>query len=244
MMKKLILIIIALAFFEISEAKSDSIIARKWSYEVVCAPNASYRAIAKGEDEEWLKSDRNDSEIPRFGYSIKGRFVYRLGERWSLATGINYTSIGYKIKSKELIWVVDNPDFPTELKSAHKYAYLGIPLMATYKFSTDKKWDMELVFGSSFNYFEGKNTVTSIKTNGVWSSKINKGARYDDLNVFGIVGVGTGYRLSNRWLFKTSMQFNQAIIASNTMSKTKEYLNYLDLNIGINYRIIKPKKVK
>ncbi len=243
-MNKILFFILAAFLSNTVQAQDDNATTRKWSYEIMYSPNISSRILSNAEGEEWYKKDRNNAEAPRLGYSIKTGVVYQIVEKWSIGTGINYSSIGFNIKTTELTWVTPNPDFPTELKSSSKYIYFGIPVLAHYQLTSHKKWNTEISFGATINLFENKNVVTSTKTNGEWTRYSNFGARYNATNVFATVGVGTYYRLNKRWMFKTSLLLNQSVTASNSMARTKEYLNYLDVNIGFNYRIIRPKKSK
>lgn len=238
-MKNIILLIISFSISNLCQAQNDSITAPKWSYEVMFAPNVSYRILTSSGGEEWHKEDRNNAEVARFGYSIKIGIIRTLNDRWSIGSGLTYSRIGFKIKASPLTWETPNEGFPTELRSTSRYTYIGLPILAYYKLNEKSKWRPELIFGASINMFLNKNVISEVKVNDDWISYPNEGFIYNDYNFFAHIGIGGSYRLSKRWLFKTSLIFNQSFIPTNSMSKTKEYLNYLGLNIGVNYRFAK-----
>jgi len=238
-MKNLILLTVLLAISSLGHAEEDTTSVRRLSYEVLFAPNVSYRLSTNSRGEAWHIEDRNNTEVPRLGYSIKFGMIYALNDRWNIGSGITYSSIGFNTKSTQLTWITPDADFPTEIRSSSQYTYLGIPLLAYYKLMENKRWRTELIFGASINVYLGKNVITEIKTNDDWTSYANKGFRYDDINLFGVLGIGESYRVNKRWLVRMNLIFNQAFTTTNSMSRTKEYLNFSGVNIGVNYTLHK-----
>jgi len=205
------------------------------------SPNVSYRILTGSVGEEWHKEDRNNAEVVRVGYCVKFGIIRTLSERWNIGSGLSYSNIGFNTKATPLTWITSDADLPTKLRSSSRYTYIGIPILAYYKLTVNKRWGSELIFGVSLNHYINKNVISEIKINDVWTSYPNKGFIYNKFNVFGIIGIGNSYRINNKWLFKTSFILNQSFTPTNSMSKTKEYLNFVSVDIGINYRLTKTK---
>jgi len=235
-MKYYTLLLLLFVFPDLSQAKQDSTKSGKWSYEIVFSPNASYRILTSTEGEKWHVKERNNTEKPRFGSSVKFGVIRTLGERWSLGFGLYYTSIGFNKKSTSLTWATISENPPTTIKSSSKYTYITLPLLAYFKLSEKEKRCTHLIFGASLNDLESKNIVTKVKANDKWTSASNKGFIYNYVNFFALIGLGNSYKINDKWQLKTNLIFNQAFIPTNSTSSTKEYLNFLDINIGVNYR--------
>ena len=231
-----ILIIVHSVLSNVVCAKKDSVPSGKWSYELQISPNLSYRFLSSTEGEKWYAEKRNSTEVPRMGFSVKFMVIRDLSKRWKLGLGLNYNNIGFNTKVTKLTWDTPDDNFPTEIKSSHRYIYEGLSLLGYYKLQKETEKNLELIFGTSLNIFPDKTIVSKTKINGEWTSSSNEGFILNEIYLFGIIGIGKSFELSNKWSLKTSLTFNQAFIPINSISRTKEYLNFLDLNIGINYR--------
>ena len=234
-MKNLSILIVLLSIMSIGSAQQDSVANAKWSYEVLVSPNISYRILSNSGNEEWHIKRRNETEIPRYGVSLKFGIMRSFGNRLKVSSGLNYSFIGFKTKATELSWATTTDEYATEIKSSSRYAYMGIPIMAYYLLKDSEKLTTELILGASINQFRYKNVISSIKTNDKWSKAPNKGFRYESANLTGSVGFGSNYKVNDKLFLKINLLFNQSFTATNKLSSTKEYLNFLDLSIGFNY---------
>ncbi|MCH8902435.1 MAG: hypothetical protein IIA45_00740 [Bacteroidetes bacterium] len=236
-MKNLVLLFTFLALTSVVKAQKDTSRFSNWSFEVFYSPNVSYRILAGSESEKWHRENRNSSEITRLGHSRKILAVRRLKGGWSFGTGLTSSRIGFKTKATALVWITPDPNYATEIRSTSEYSYIGIPILAYYKLGENNRWSTELIFGTSINLYNGKTVISEIKTNDVWISYPNNGYTYSFFNLFGHIGIGTSYSLTRHWLLKTNLNLNQSFTSTNNLSDTKEYLNFLAIDIGVNYTI-------
>lgn len=234
-MKHLVLLFTLLALSTLAQAQKDSSTVRNWSFEIFYSPNISYRILTTSSAEEWHMENRNNTEFTRFGKSIKFGAIRHLKGKWSIGSGLTFSKMGYKTKATPLTWITPDSSYATEIRSASEYSYTGIPVLVYYKLNKNKKWSTELIFGVSAYLYDSKNVITEIKTNGVWTSYPNTGFTYNIINLFALAGIGNSYRLNKSFLLKSNLSLNQSFTTNNNLSDTKEYLNFLDLNIGVNY---------
>lgn len=211
-------------------------LASKWSVEAVFAPNISNRILTnpKG-NEAWHIMDRERSDIARIGYSSRFAVNYHFHDRWHIGLGLGYASIGFDTKSKELTWasVVQQP---TEVRSSHRYSYVGIYLLTNYQLAQYKRWRTYLTFGLVMHTYLDKNIFTETKVSGNWGGQSNWGFEYDRHNLFAVLGISNTFRIHQGLVALVNLHFSQAVTPSNNSANTKELLNYLSLEIGLQYR--------
>ena len=236
---RVVILVGLLAAFQTAFAQGDTSSVRKWSYEVFYAPNVSYRIITNVGDEEWILDKRKETEVPRMGFSLKVGMIRSINARLSIGTGLSFSSMGFKTKTTELTWAVADVNLPTEIRNSSRYTYLAIPLLAYYKLKVKEKWSADLIVGGSFNIYQNKNVVTQVRTNGKWTSYPDKGFRYNFINLFAMAGIGGAYQINYHWMLKSNFTLNQSFIATNTHAEIKEYLNFLEIGVGVNYRFRK-----
>ncbi len=240
----LILIVISLLLTDAKYGQAQGVnwLASKWSLEAVFSPNYSNRILTNSGNEQWHKEERDGAEIGRMGYSTRFVLNHHVHERWQISLGLGYASIGFDTKPVALSWASTVSDAPSELRTSSRYSYAGIYLLGNYKLVQLNRWNCYLTFGAVMHTYLDKNTVTSSKINGNWSSNSNWGSEYDRHNLFAILGIRNTYQLINGLSLVANLNFSQAVTPSNNQSRTKELLNYLSLDVGLQFRFgRKPK---
>lgn len=217
-------------------------LASKWSLEAVFSPNYSNRILTNVGNEQWHKEERDRTEIGRIGYSTRFLVNYHFHQRWHIGFGLGYASIGFKTKPVALSWASTISNAPTELRTSSQYSYVGIYLLGNYKLIQLNRWNLYMTFGVIMHTYLDKNVLTSTKTNDNWSSSSNWGFEYDRHNLFAVLGVSNTYQLINGLSLVANLNFSQAVTPSNNQSRTKELLNYLSIDLGLQFRFGKKKK--
>ncbi|BDS11822.1 PorT family protein [Aureispira anguillae] len=241
-MRYLVLIVILLYTVYQGQAQETATLNSKWSLEALFSPNFSYRILTNSGSEKWLKEERERTEIGRLGYSARFMINYHLHERWHLGFGAAYSSIGYNTRPTSIAWNASINNAPTTLRMSNRYSYVGIYLLGNYQLIQHKRWGGYLTFGAIMNTYLDKNLLTEIQTNGQWTSSDNWGFEYDRHSLFVLAGIGGSYRLIQGLHLVVNLNFSQALMPNSSSSRTQEFLNSLNLDLGLNYRFQGKKK--
>jgi hypothetical protein len=239
----LILISISLFLIEAKDGQAQGDwLASKWSLEAAFSPNYSNRILTNTGNEQWHKAERDRTEIGRIGYTTRFIVNYHFHERWHIGLGLSYANIGFATKPVALSWVSTVPNAPQALRTSSQYSYAGINLLVHYKLVQLNRWNCYLTFGATAYTYLDKNVLTSTKINDSWSSEPNWGSEYERHSLFALLGISNTYQLIDGLSFVANLNFSQAVIPSNNQSRTKELLNYLSLDLGLQFRFGRKEK--
>lgn len=213
----------------------------KWSVEAVFSPNFSYRLLLSSPNEQWHQSHRNQQEIGRLGYSSRLLVNHHFHERWHIGFGAGYASIGFNTKPETLSWDNAINNAPTALKTSHQYSYVGLFLVANYQVFQHQRWTSAITLGAVMNTYLDKNIETFVQQNNQWTSSSNWGFEYDRHSLFVLLGISNQYRLIDGLSLVANINFTQAVMPNSHLARTQELLNFLSLDLGLQYRFQKKK---
>ncbi len=78
---------------------------------------------------DYLIEMRNEAESPSYGFSGGLNIAYQLSDKWSLKSGINYATRGYKSKGEA---IDSDGNVLLTFNSQHKYYYVDVPVLFHY----------------------------------------------------------------------------------------------------------------
>lgn len=232
------LIIIPLTTFSLI---SDTIAKKKFAVGISFSPDYAYRTLKTDASSQWIADNRNDTEIPKFGYTTGLNFSMTLGKRFSVEIGALYSDKGEKTKKINLVWGTPDPDAPTKVKFIHHYYYLDIPLKVNFHFFKIRKNGFFVSAGISSNIFITEKTTTIADYS---DGHTSTNTRFDQdelkkLNFAFTAGIGYQNHLSNKLLLNVQPTYRRSITPVNHIvydGWIRSYLYSLGLDIGLYYK--------
>jgi hypothetical protein len=147
-MKKIILLsVIVLMAYQVQAFKSSM------QYGLSVFGGTNYTQLTGGSDLAHAGFYKHNFGTGAFNFNAR----YFIDERWSLQSGIGFTSIGFDIGFAKNYSLVKNDHF---IKSAVNIDVTQIPLMGIYNFKPDCK-NKSWVVGAGFNFMFSDKTVNS-----------------------------------------------------------------------------------
>jgi len=208
----------------------------KISIGVTFSPDYCYRRFhPKNAFAEVVAEIRDETEIPKFGYTAGLSLLYKPWNRVSFETGLYFSDKGYKT---EFIGVYDleaSPSiFVNRVKASYQYYYLDIPIKLNYFILTGK---VKLFASAGFSaniFLDDRTKSTFIDPAG--TEYASSGLDLSPLNITVLLGAGIDYSINNRLNFRLEPIFRYAItpIAD---APIKEYHYSVGANFGLYYSI-------
>ena len=127
-------------------------------YGLTVFGGTNYTQLSGGSDLAHAGFYKNNFGAGAFNFNAR----YFIDERWSIQSGIGFTSIGFETGFAKNYSLIKNDHF---IKSATSINVTQIPLMAIYNFKPDCK-NKSWVVGAGFNFmFSDKNVNTTVYPN-------------------------------------------------------------------------------
>jgi hypothetical protein len=161
-MKKLILAAVALISLNASAQVTDIKPASKIAIGLTFSPDYSYRSLSSDAASIWIANDREDFEIPKFGFTAGPRVLFTLGNRLALESGILFSDKGEKTSNMRYSGDPEDIFMPVLGRHNFHYYYLDVPVKANY-YLTSKKVKLFVSVGTSVNFFVAEK-ITSTYT--------------------------------------------------------------------------------
>jgi hypothetical protein len=158
-------------------------------YRIIMVTGSSYASM------------RNETEIPKMGFSAGLTVNYNFSKKIGIETGLQYASRGYTYKTTELF----HPFLPLygELERRYSWNYLEIPLRAVFT-SGEKKIKFLATAGATAGFFLNARSTTIIKySNG--QESITSGElsiHYRQFVISPQLSLGAEYQLSSLFHFR------------------------------------------
>lgn len=122
-------------FCLLTHAQTDAPVVRnrRFSLGASFTPALAYRFIthnsAGNPNVQTVINQRNDREIPRFGFAAGLHLFIRLRDQVHFETGVGYSEMGYQTKTfDQLLPPLPDPGIPSRIKYRYNIRYLDIPL--------------------------------------------------------------------------------------------------------------------
>ena len=136
-----------------------------------------------------------------------------------------------------------DPDFPIKSKIIYHYQFIEIPAKVNYTFFTNDRISLFANAGLSFDVLISKKTKVKLEfpdgnTDSHASSKRIGDSKF---NIFGAVGFGFTYRVSEKVSVLFEPVFQRSITSIAAHEGASEYLYSVDFTIGI-VKKLKDKK--
>jgi len=192
----------------------------KFSIGILFAPNYSYRFISTDDNNSsvmYVIEVRNDTEIPKFGYTFGLTFDYSISEKLQLETGILFSDNGEQTKKLTLtfasqwdpqtgtIVIQPSDSLPRFVSFKYNYYYFDIPLNVRYHV-INKTIGIYITSGISTNIHITNRWVRKLYYD---DEKVDKEAsttnyNFRKFNVSAQFGIGFNYKISSK--FNVSIQ--------------------------------------
>jgi len=240
-MKKLLITFLVLIPVTIYCQNTDSTKTKKFAIGLTFSPDYCFRTLSSDESVNMIADQRNDEEIPKFGYTTGLNIAWKLSNRFTLETGVLYSNKGEKTKKYTLNWYTPNgqndPALGTKNSYTYSYIYLDIPVKVNFYFLT-KKTKLYLTAGISPNIFLSQKTTSVVEfANGEEKkTSSSSNSEFQKINLTFIVGFGVSYDFSNKLYLKIEPTYRQSI-TSIIDAPVKSFLYSAGLNTGLYFKL-------
>ena len=180
--------------------------------------------------------ERNDTEIPKFGFTTGLNLLMRLDRKLDLESGIFYSNKGYKTQKQNLFWLDNNKDVPVNYQVIYTYQYFDIPLKLNYYFITSRI-RFFLTSGISLNIFNRQQIKLKLEeANGNRSSSLSQNdLGFSSVNLELLTGVGMFYTLSDRMHLKVQPIYRTSLTSLTSSTMINEKLYSIGVDIGFYF---------
>lgn len=237
---KTLCILTFILFYGHNYAQEQSINYKKSSIGLMLYTNYSYRAVQSSIEDNLLKEIRDNTEKAHLGKAISFNYGRKLSTKFKLDVALKYAFKSYQTKYETLNWVTGDSGFPNKSKTIFQFTFVDIPVRLKYYFF-NKKVKLYATAGASINFFfEKKQSVISMYSNG--NKSIESSTGYTGTNFLSytvIEGVGLQYPLSKRINLNLELLGNQGITTLIRDKILKEYLYDYGVSVGIYYSFIR-----
>ena len=208
----------------------------KLSIGLFFSPDYAFRSLEADSDTSFTLNLRNDTEIPKFGFTAGVRMNYHVTERLIFETGFLLSEKGEKTKFQTLTTQVPEPDLPDEFRIVYRYYYLDIPWKVNYTFPIGRT----IIFlsgGVSTNIFLQERTTGVSKTDGKIERSTNKGnTNFNAIDFAFSGGLGVDYLLTEKMRLRAEPEYRRSLI-SIIEAPISGYLYSYGINLGFYYDI-------
>lgn len=228
----LFILISSVVFGQTAEPVSSS----KISIGVTFSPDYCYRRLhSENASAKVITEIRDETEIPKFGYTAGLSLLFKPWKRISFETGLFFSDKGYKTKFIGLYDLEASPPLlVNRVKTSYQYYYLNIPIKLNYFILTGKV-KLFASTGFSTNIFLDDRTKSTFE-DPAGTEYASSDLDFSPINIIVLLGAGIDYSINNRLNFRLEPIFSYAItpIAD---APIKEYLYSVGANFGLYYTI-------
>ncbi len=209
----------------------------KWSIGLSFSPDYCYR-ILKSEYFSPVMEYRDETEIPKFGYTAGIGILRRLHRKLELESGICYSDKGYKTDKQNLSWVNSELDLPSKYSIVYRYQYFEIPVKLNY-YLLNRKILAFLTGGASVGIFNRQQTKLILEhTDGSKNSTLSENdLGFSALNFSIFVGGGILCPVSKSWSIRMQPLCRMALTPLRPTVGLKEKLFSTGLEVGFYYTV-------
>ena len=156
---------------------------------------------------------RNESEIPKIGYTTGLNALFNLKSNFSLETGLQYSNKGYQTKMTDLIAFqpIDSL-MPEKMKSIYNYHYVDVPFRFIYVIGRNKIRFL-MSAGVTANIFI-KETHTSVR---IYSDRKERNTNptaidYKRVNFSPMLSLGIDYKINREINLRIEPTFRYGVL--------------------------------
>ncbi len=226
---------------------------KKFQLGVNFSSDVCYRTLANNNGEsivDGIIDWRNESEIPKFGYTTGLNVVYSLKRNISFETGLQFSNKGYQTETMDLIYGdqidpvtgVISPESsdtkaPTKSKYIYSDYYLEVPVKANFTFGK-RKVRFITSAGIAVNLFIAE-TKTVVYTYIGGSTKQKDYSSYFSYNIINLsptVSFGIDWKITPKMDLRAEPTIRYGVLKIIDMPVTGYLWNY-GLNVGCYYSL-------
>ncbi len=200
----ILLLIPSIYYSQDAEGNSESANSRGWQLGLNISPDASYRYLKIREESEFMSAfieSRNETEIPKFGYTGSISAAYNFNNKWGLEFGLGYSNKGFRTKKTVLTFADMDGDINPEYygKIWYDYHYLDLPFKVNYTFGRQKiQFISSLGLSTNILLFQSNRSVfvlpgETLKGNSEGTSQ------YSKINLSPTASFGVQYGMNEKW---------------------------------------------
>lgn len=200
----------------IAAQTDDSSDFKRFQIGVSFSPDVNYRTLTSQSNVNWIRENRDEQEIPTFGFTTGINAVFKITKMFGVETGVLYSQKGYQNKWQDGLNPIqpNDPNIPKRVKSVDRFHYLDIPVKGN------------IIVGKRKVRFIGSlGIVVNVYLTSSWTgiSESHSGDitrtitqepyDYEAVNVSPLVSAGIDWKLSNRMNLQVKPTFRYGVLS-------------------------------
>ncbi len=236
-MKQPIITAVLLLFtFSIFGQESTKPVTSKLRIGIGFSPNYCYRILkaTNGQTQTGVEL-RNETELPKFGYSTGISLIYDLNQTTSLESGILFSDRGEKTKGIDVVNYDQSNEPIGKAYFNYHYQYLDIPVKLNH-FITRGLLMVNVFAGVSANVLLNEFSEIRVEyLNGENNEETHHTSNLTFVNLQLMAGIGLEFTVSKKITSRFEPVFRRSI-TSITEAPIKQYPYSFGMNLAIFYR--------
>lgn len=248
----ILLFILSLQLFGQSTEKNSS---KCLSFGISFSPDYAYRALNSDNKSDFVGLT-NDYEFPRFGFTTGVITAYKISNKFSLESGLQFSDKGYKFKITHYDWVTPNslienqtnndPLLPVEVLIQDHFYFLCVPVKGVY-YITQNKLRFFISGGISTDFLVAakEKSMITYKNTSTESKKNIAIEEFNRIEFTGLAGFGIEYKISKQINIQIEPEFRYSFTPLLPTTIVESGSTTIVLNskknlysIGINFTVL------
>lgn len=231
-----ILLLLLLAPFAASGQDEEATKPKKLMVGLSFSPDYCFRTLKAESSHQFIVEERNETEIPKVGFTAGAELLWQVHKRMDLQTGVYYSNKGYKTDKHSLTWTSSDPNFPVNYQIRYRYQYFDIPVRVNYYILTSKL-KVFVTGGIVTNVFNRQQTKLILEeADGSDRSTLSDtDLGFSAITISALTGIGIFYPVSKSFSFKIQPVFSQSLTALKRSTDLKEKLYSAGVEVGFYY---------
>lgn len=188
---------------------------KRFQIGVNFSPDLNYRTLQSEDNVRWIHDNRDDNEIPMFGYTTGLNVVYNFSNMLGVETGFQYSLKGFQTVWTDAFSPIqsNDPNIPARTRAFNRFHYLDIPVKGNITVGKKKVRFIGSV-GIVVNvYLASSWTGVSENQGGDRTRTVTK--EPDDfrpVNLSPMVSAGIDYRINDKMSLRAEPTFRYGVL--------------------------------
>jgi hypothetical protein len=182
---------------------------------VSVSPDVNYRVLKADNSVEWIKDNRDEREIPLFGFTAGVNTIFNFTRLIGVETAVQYSLKGYQDKWQDSFNPIqtNDPNVPARTRAFYKFHYLDIPIKANISVGKKRVRFIGSV-GVVVNVYLASSWVgVSESQSGERTRSVaNEPFNFEAVNISPLVSAGIDWKISDRMSLQAKPTFRYGVL--------------------------------
>lgn len=159
-----------------------------------------------------IVSQRDEREIPKFGFTTGLNVCFELNDNFALESGIQYSKKGDQTKYLGVNFGQLPPSFPEQVKYIYDYNYMDIPLRLNYTFGKRKVRFLTSVGVTANIFLNYKQTNIAVYSDRTEKKVSEQTFDFERINISPTISAGIDYKINDKMSLRIESIFRYGVL--------------------------------